>query len=86
MVTQRTTSEAIEYTLTRGVVQIEKEAVLRRMRDAAANQRANAGITERRGMKRRERPEVRDHEGLEVRVGGVLEAAKLRGADDHDRL
>ncbi len=31
MVTQQTTSEAIEYVLTRGVVQIEKEAVLRRM-------------------------------------------------------
>src|SRR5690349_6211115 len=31
MVTQQTTSEAIEYILTRGVVQIEKEADLRRM-------------------------------------------------------
>jgi tyrosyl-tRNA synthetase len=31
MVTQQTTSEAIEYVLTRGVVQIEKEADLRRM-------------------------------------------------------
>jgi tyrosyl-tRNA synthetase len=31
MVTQQTTSEAIEYMLTRGVVQVEKEADLRRM-------------------------------------------------------
>jgi tyrosyl-tRNA synthetase len=31
MVTQQTTTEAIEYVLTRGVVQIEKEADLRRM-------------------------------------------------------
>lgn len=44
MVTQQTTGEAIEYILTRGVVQIEKEADLRRMLQKGDPLRVKLGV------------------------------------------